>query len=180
MSPVRKMRPVKETLARAVLEVNGTLAPGDESQPVELHGEAWARLVWLAGEEYEAELQRAGVGELRPPSPKRLAELQCENLDRVLKAPAAPCCGSINTTFTDGGDCQACGAYVAERDTRPIPPPRKKRAKKTPEQVIAAQAEAEAKTCESCGDAGHTAKDCYFFDSGKPGAEKPAQIGGES
>lgn len=45
----------------------------------------------------------------------------------------APCCGSINTTFTDGGDCQACGAYVAERDTRPIPPPRKKRAKKTPE-----------------------------------------------
>lgn len=52
---VRRMHDFGESLADALIEIDGRLPPGDESQNVEITGPAWARLLELAQDQAHAD-----------------------------------------------------------------------------------------------------------------------------
>ena len=55
MTGVRRMHDFGESLADALIEIDGRLPPGDESQNVEITGPAWARLLELAQDQAHAD-----------------------------------------------------------------------------------------------------------------------------
>jgi hypothetical protein len=80
---------------------------------------------------------------------------------RAAKTKAAPCCGSVNTTFTEAGDCQACGAYVAAED-RLRDGIKRKRIKVGP--------------CPHCGDHDHGAAQCGTAPADDPPVPQQSDI----